>query len=384
MPIRTGVIGTGNRMTRLCATIDGNEEVGAAFEFVALCDTDPERIAGFQETVASASDAEAFSDHREMLQGTETDLIFVGTPNYLHREQAVAAMEAGKDVFCEKPLATTIDDLEAIYRTHQRTGQLFMTGFELHYTPLFRRFREIIDSGVLGDVISVESNETLEFCHGAYLLMHPWRRYTKFSGGHLLEKCSHDIDLLNFVAGGLPARVSSFGGRNFFVPENAHRIEEIGLSEDGRQPYRDAAYGVTAFESDADVVDNQVCLIEYDNGVRACHHTNRNAGIPERRMHVFGAEGGLRMDFTTNEIEWARIGFNENRHKETISAGGGHGGGDIGIVKQLIRSVRTGEPPEVGCREGFLSIATALVLERARRKGEVVEMEPVWERFDLM
>jgi len=383
MPIRIGVIGTGGRLTGVCREILGNPQFKDEFEIAALCDTEPASIDRFKRTVPEGAPAPVYADYREMLKGAAIDLVLIGTPNYLHAEQAVAAMKAGRHVFCEKPLATTLEDLQALYDTYKQTDCRFMTGFTLRYAPLFRKFKDILESGALGEIISVESNETLDFCHGANLLVHPWRRYKRFSGGHLCEKCSHDIDLLNFAAGSLPRRVASFGGRKFFVPENVHRIDELGESKEGRKAYRGTVFGVNAFESDADVVDNQVVIIEYENDAHAVHHTNRNAGIPERRMHVNGALAGLRLDFHTSVIEWARIGFDEAIQRIDVKAEGGHGGGDAGIAGQFYETFGKGVAPEAGCHEGVVATATCVAAEESREAARVTDMRPIWERLGV-
>lgn len=139
------------------------------------------------------------------------------------------------------------------------------------------------------------------------------QQFGKNAGTHLLEKCCHDIDLANWMAGAKPSRVASFGGRNFFKPENKKYQRRLGKNTKGI-----LAYGTfpgrkhkNAFTSDKDIVDNQVAILEYENGARATFHANMNGGIPERRMYILETEGAIRADVKLGSIEVCRIGFEE-------------------------------------------------------------------------
>src|SRR5206468_7637583 len=135
-----------------------------------------------------------------MLADPSVSWIMIGSPNNLHCKHAVAALRAGKHVFCEKPLATTLDDCLAIRDAVHASGRQFVVGFTLRYSPFYREVQRLVASGTIGKLISFEFNETLEFNHGGYI-HGDWRRLTRLSGGHLLEKCCHDIDIANWIVG---------------------------------------------------------------------------------------------------------------------------------------------------------------------------------------
>ena len=104
--------------------------------------------------------------------------------NCQHREQTVAAFEAGKHVFCQKPLALTVGECVEMLDAWKKSGKMFNIGFTLRYSPHYRKINEIIASGKIGQVISMEFNETLEFNHGGYI-MGDWSRLIKNAGSHL-------------------------------------------------------------------------------------------------------------------------------------------------------------------------------------------------------
>ena len=92
-------------------------------------------------------------------------------------------------------------------------------GFNLRRSPHYRKLKALLNDGVIGDVVSMDFNETLDFNLGGYIFG-DWRRLRENSGPFLLEKCCHDIDLANWMLDSQATRVASFGGLNFFVPEN--------------------------------------------------------------------------------------------------------------------------------------------------------------------
>ena len=108
-------------------------------------------------------------------------------------------------MFCQKPLATTLADCLAMREAWQASGRMFIIGFSLRYAPHYRKIKELLDQGAVGRIVSMEFNETLDFNHGGYI-MGDWRRLQRYSGTHLLEKCCHDIDLVNWIMGSLAAR----------------------------------------------------------------------------------------------------------------------------------------------------------------------------------
>jgi len=233
----------------------------------------------------------------------------------------------------------------------------------------------------VGDIISMEFNETLDFNHGGYI-MGDWRRLTRNAGSHLLEKCCHDIDLANWMVGCNVSRVASFGGLDFFLPRNKKHIQRLGKNAEGQDAYRtwQGLVNLNPFTSKKDIVDNQVALIEYSNGVRATFHTNCNAGIPERRMYILGTEGALRADVISGTIEMKRIGFNTKIENIDAGVSGGHGGGDEVLGRELADSMLKGIAPMTGLMDGLKSAIVCFAIDTAMETGHVVQLEPYWKR----
>ena len=346
---------------------------------LGIFDPSPQSIANCLDQIKP--EPKIYDDYRKLIESPDIDWVLIASPNNFHKEQAVAALEAGKHVFCQKPMATSFEDCIAIQAANKKSGKFFNLGYTLRYSPHYRKIKHLLEDGAVGKIISMEFNQTLEFNHGGFI-MGDWRRLRANSGPFLLEKCSHDIDLVNWMIGSLPKRVASFGGLNFFVPENEYRMERIGKNKEGQTAYR-TWLGENPFTSDKDVIDNQIVLLEYENGVRATFHMNANAGIPERRMYILGSEGTIRADVLVGSIETKRIGFDTSTVDESTGGSGGHGGGDDFLVSELAESMLNNVPPTVGSFDGLTSAATCFAIDMAMITGQVVDCTPFWKMIGL-
>jgi len=325
-----------------------------------------------------------YDSYQSLVAEPEIDWVMIASWNCYHKEQTIAAFDAGKNVFCQKPLATNIDDCKEMFDAWKKSKKLFNIGFTLRYSPHYRKIKQLLDEGGVGDIISMEFNETLDFNHGGYI-HGDWRRLRKFAGTHLLEKCCHDIDLVNWMVKSRAQRVASFGGNDFFIPENQKHIKRIGKNSNGKDAYQlwGGLIAKNPFTSDKDIVDNQVAIIEFQNNVRATFHTNCNAAIPERRMYILGTEGAIRADVLTGKIQIKKIGFDTQLEDVSSGASGGHGGGDQILVAELAESMLTGKQPAVGLKEGLEASVTSFAIDDALDSGKVIDVMPYWEKVDV-
>jgi predicted dehydrogenase len=375
-----GLIGCGARLT---GVIENVIKDASRVRVVALCDPSPIALAQARERLGCPG-ARVYENHQDLSRDTSVDWVCVGSWNCFHKEHILGAIAAGKHVFAEKPLVTTLADAVELKSAVTSAKGLFSMGFVLRYAPFYLRVKALLDEGVVGRPVSFEFNETLGFNHGGFI-MQDWRRLRENAGTHLLEKCCHDVDLMNWLIHSVPVRVASFGGLNFFKPENAHHVERIGKDKEGRAAYSTWQYfgiytrehKLNPFTAEKDIVDNQVAILEYANSVRATFHTDMNSSIGERRFYVCGTEGTLRGDVVTGKIEWQRIGFDTERHTEQ-TASGGHGGAD-GILADALRdSIVNGTPPLVSLEDGMKASVACFGIDAALDTGTVVDLRPMW------
>ncbi len=353
-------------MTRLVL-----EAAKGAIAVDAVCDVSPGSIETARQVLGS--DFRAFESLEDLLRASDAPWVLIGSPNAFHVDAICASLAAGRNVFCEKPLATTVADChraEAAVRAHPE--RMFFFGLVLRYSPFYRRVQEIVASGEIGKLVSFEFNETLGYYHGSYIHGN-WRRHRRLAGTHVLEKCCHDLDLANWIVGSTPVRAASFGGLDVFRSENKDIGDSWGTLEDGRPAWRlwPDPDGIHPFNDDKDIVDNQVAILEYANGVRASFHTNCISGIPERRFVICGTKGSLRADAVTSLIEVCASAPHATLRKEDLGCGGGHAGADPVMAEHLARSILHGDPPAAGIQEAVASSMAAVLIDQAADTGQV-------------
>lgn len=366
------VLGAGNRARYVVKNL--LRDSGGAVRVVSAFDPDRTLLDETLRKIWGSSDALAASSAEEAIHAPGVDWVMVFSPNSCHRDHILAAFAAGKDVFAEKPLATTIDACKEISEAQRRSGRVFATGFVLRYAPIYRRAKELLDSGMFGRLLLIEGNENIAPDHGGYIMCN-WRRLTKFAGPHILEKCCHDLDLINWFCGSLPSRVASFGGRDFFKPENNRLMEKYG--EKTFKSWWDPHAQATPFTDDTDLMDNQVSIAEFRNRIRVTFTATMSNAIPERRLSFACAEGTMKLNLYSNIIRYRRLG--DEGVTELNFSGDGHGGGDSYIMKELYETMSRGVPPKCSGAEGLRSAVFALALDQAARNGEIVDLEPVWK-----
>lgn len=369
---KIGIIGCGARVRGLFPLCED-------YSIEGIFDPSPEAIAAAREVYGAH--VRNYESVDSLVNDPEITWVVVGSWNVQHAEQVIAALRGGKHVFCEKPLATNLKDCLAVRDAVEASGCMFFFGLVLRFSPFYQKIHELLQGGEIGRLISFEFNETLNFYHGAYI-MGNWRRFRENAGTHLLEKCCHDMDIAQWLTGSLPRRVASFGGLNFFTPEMGATRRNKEKTE-RPHPVWQGGEQADPFTSEKDIVDNQVVILEYANGVRASFHTNCATGIPERRIYLIGSEGAIRADALTGKIELRRMGADApTQHFDTNVDGGhpgGHAGGDAVLEASFRRSMLHGEPPLVGVDAALRAAVVSFAIDEALDTGTIVDLEAVWK-----
>lgn len=369
--VNIAVIGTGARgrsvVKELLVTSGNNVKVAAIY------DPDSENAQKALELWKSPATITC-SDPDAAINAPGVEVVMIFTPNYLHKKYILDAMAAGKNVFSEKPLATTIADCQEICEVQKKSKQWLMTGFVLRYSLLYRKVKELLESGTFGRIINISASENRE-TYGGGSSMNNWRRFTEKSGPYILEKCSHDLDLLNWFTKSVPTRVAGFGGLDLFVPENKHLWEKYGKETFSKiVPHK---YRQCPFSSDKNVKDNHSAILEFRNGIKATFQLTLANAIPERRMYISCSEGTISLELFSGELKYRTLAD----HCTTILSfpGDGHGGGDPVMMREFWEMLRDGTRPTVGATEGLECAVSCICIDEAMNRGEVVDIEPVWK-----
>jgi len=377
--IKYAVIGCGQRINGLIEQFTDKEDV----ELIG--GWDPSK-ANVQKILDQRNNGKGkiYSSYEELVRDTDIDWVLIGSPNVFHKDHIIAAFENGKHVFSEKPLATNIEDCIKINSDHKKYGKLFATGFTLRYATIYRKTKEILSSGKLGKIVSINACENILPEHGSYIMKN-WRRKRELSGPHILEKCVHDLDLINWFTDSVPQKIAAFGGNDMFIPENNHLYEKESevfdnwpwdnvtdkYDEDDNNP----------FLSEKTIEDNIVSIMEYSNGIRVQFQATMSNTIPERRMYFHCTGGTLIVELYTGTLQYKAVG--DEAVQLLNLTGGGHGDGDFHIMKELHDSMINGTVPVCGGDEGLLSAIVGITIDKARTESQIIDLSDVWESLGM-
>lgn len=304
------------------------------------------------------------------------DAIMICTPDDLHYEPAMQALAMGYDLLLEKPIAQTWEECEAILAQAKKYNRIVAVCHVLRYTPYFRKIKEVVDSGRLGNIISVQHMEPIEHIHMSHSYVRGiWRREAD-TNPIILAKSCHDMDILRWIINKPCRDMVSFGSLSHFRKENAPQGSTMrcadGCAVEATCPYsalriyhrertwlyhfdlpkdmeqgeailqelKNGNYGRCVYQCDNDVPDHQVCAMTFEDGITATFNMEAHTSYHGRRTRIMGSKGDLVgdeetlmiSDFSTKKTETWRTAD----HTKIKS---GHGGGDFGIVRDFIQAV---------------------------------------------
>jgi predicted dehydrogenase len=408
-----------------------------AVRFVAVAEPNPIRRGRFAAAhrIPAERCFESWEDLVALGQLGEGALVCTTDP--LHERPTNALLELGYDVLLEKPMAPTLEACMSLVRTAERTGRHLMLGHSMRYTDYFMKVREIVQSGELGEIITVEHRENVSYDHSTHSYVRGSFRRADLCGSMLLAKCCHDLDVLVWTLGSRPKRISSIGSLRHFraesvgpeIPERctdgcpierecpfsaiqiyleARPYAELRAGLDGpadevtlpyRWPFkaishdlspagrlkalREGPWGRCVYRCDNDVVDNQIVTMEFENGVSVVLAMHGHSHEDYRSMRYDGTHGTLRG--RVGMLPGSRIELDVHDHfddrrrlvpTERVEDGIGHiQGGDHRLFPAFLRVLRGEETPRTSARESLESHLMAFAAEEARLTGTVVEMD---------
>jgi predicted dehydrogenase len=385
-----------------------------ALKFVAVAEPNDERRLKFcdRHTIDSQN---AFVDYKEALSSNiEADLVLVCTQDKMHYEPTILALENGYDVLLEKPI-NSVEECIGIESEVSSSGKNLTICHVLRYTPFFIKIKELIESGVIGELISITHNENVGYAHAAHSYVRGNWRNTKESSPMLLAKSCHDIDILMWLVNDKCKQVSSFGSLKHFVSEKApigssDRCVDCGVrascpynaldiymdmanndwpvsvitsdtSKEGRMmALKEGPYGRCVYRCDNDVVDHQAVILEFENGVTASFHMNSFTHDTSRNIKICGSKGELIAKMEESIIELYEFN-NNNKSIIDITAIGenayGHGGGDYGIMSSLVENMSSDYETKMtsDITSAVESHFVTFAIEEARTLGSVVKVD---------
>jgi len=401
---RIVMIGAGQRAAKYLEAL--GRDYRDDCELAAICDVSVAMLETKRGELAALGLSPRFfpaPDFDAMIREVKPDTVLVLTPDHLHADYACRAMELGCDVIVEKPLTTTYESCRRILEARQRTGRQCAVTLNYRYNPAHRHLKQLLMSGVIGNVVQVAWTTGVPLDHGARFFRR-WHSEKSFSGSLLVHKCCHLFDLVNFWLGATPRRVFATGALNFFGPAVAARLGLDGhgtrcaeCSLTGKCPYfLDTQHRMThnespeavaargketgyyrdkcVFRKEIDTHDTLSVMADYETGAQLAF--SWSAERLGDWLHFQGTAGALEYRRGDGHQFVVRKYDGTVERIEPWSAEGGHGGADPVLFRDLFGTEKPAD--EYGCRadlrDGAWSVLVGLGALESIETGQPITL----------
>ncbi len=422
------LVGAGNR---------ANVYASVSFDFpeklkvVGLVDPNPERLKFMQERF-NVPDENCF-DYVDALCKREkfADVIINGTMDQLHVDTAIPTIEKGYDLLLEKPFAVNEEEMNRLREAARRNGTKVVICHVLRYTKFYRAIKEHLLNGDIGDIVSIEMCEHVNYHHMCVSYVRgKWRSEEVCYAPMLLAKSCHDIDLMMWMMNHTkPTAVASFGSEFQYGPQNKpkgagnrcmvdcpysdeciysakknyidvlrwpqyvwaddQKLRNMSVEEKTEHLKTVNKFGECAWNFDrGGNVDHQTLIVNFANGATGTFSMIGGAAKSERNIHIIGTKGEIKGNFESSKYIVRNMdpskdynGYTEKEYDlkvtgDMIGAKGGHGGGDQNLVLDFVEYIN-GHEPSVSCttlEDSVISHHTVFCANEARKTGTVVKL----------
>ncbi len=366
------------------------------------------------------SDNQLYEDWKEVAEKPKmADFAIIAMQDNMHFETALAMIEKGYHLLLEKPMAPTAIECKKITEAAEEKGVKVVVCHVLRFTKFWYKLKDMIDNGDVGEIMSIIHMEKVGNVHQSHSYVRGnWRREDE-SSPMIMAKSCHDTDILQWLIGKECKKVQSFGSLVHFTKENrpegapdycvkgcpvadtcpynaiklyydnknnlwfrgvATNKVEMPSDEEVWEAISHGPYGRCVYACDNDVVDHQVVNMEFEGGCTVSFTMNAfNAG--GRNIQIFGTKGEITADMEAGTID---LYLFETGKKTRINIGevdgeltGGHGGGDTGIMIDMVKYINDEATSKSICslRESYLSHLICFAAEESRAKDIVVDLE---------
>jgi len=377
--MKIGAVGLGNRIAHVYHELS---QINNNAELIAY--VDPLPIGREYAEKNNFFPKKSYSTLKEMISSESLDLLMIGSPNHLHLEHIKEGLSFGLKIFAEKPIVVDEEQTIELAKLIKEYGRdKILVGLVLRYSQHARSVRDLINKNLIGNVISIEASEHIMPWHGGFF-MRNWRRKEKYSGGFMLEKCCHDIDFYSMITNSRPIKVASFGGRTSFIPSNQPKDS---MEEYTKYNLEGWEAKEKVFDSDADIVDHQVAIIEYESGATLAFHTNMRVPDEFRRFAVIGTNGMVEGDFVRGFLkahdQKNNILLDEN-YGAAFGMIKGHYGADSLMLKDINNHLINSESSQlpVGVIDCMEAGVVAMKIDESRKSGKVIDLSSTWKEID--
>ena len=367
----------------------------------------------------SLSDDMVFTDWTQVAELPKlADFAVIAMQDDMHHIPALKMIEKGYNLLLEKPMAPTARECKEIAEAAEKKGVKVIVCHVLRFTDFFCKIKDIIDNDEIGDVMSVVHMENVGNIHQSHSFVRGNWRNKEESSPMILAKSCHDTDILQWLIGKKCKKVQSFGSLSYFTHENRPEgapdyciegcpkadtcfynavklyyddkdnlwfrgvaTDKIApTDEDVKKAITDGPYGRCVFACDNDVVDHQVVNMEFEGGVTVSFTMNAfNEG--GRFIRIFGTKGEIYASIDSGIIDVFSFATRKHTEYDINNVGNnitsGHGGGDTGIMIDLLKYFNGEEPSKSICdiNTSFMNHLIAFAAEESRLSDKVIDLE---------
>lgn len=368
-PVSVILIGAGHRGNIYADyAIEHSDEM----EIAAVAEWNQTRLKKFQKKF-KLSDERCYTYWNEIFSKKKfADAVIIATPDNLHMEPCLAALEAGYDVLLEKPIAPTERECKLLLEKVKESGRIVGVCHVLRYSPYYREIKEVIDNGLIGDIISVQHMEPIEQIHMSHSYVRGKWKNSKTATPIVMAKSTHDTDIIRWLVNNPVKDVHCFGNLKWFTNRNApegstdrctdgcmvepscsysalqiylrdkKRLYVFDLPEDKQEwnnfileQLKTGDYGRCVYRMDNDQPDHLTVSMLFENGVTAAFSMEAHVSYEGRRTRIMGSKGDLVGDMET----FILTDFKTKKQTSWNMKTDAHGGGDHRLVKDWIQAV---------------------------------------------
>ena len=284
--VRYGIVGLGNQGTNYAIKIfDGGKAKDAVV--TAMCDINPAKIQAMKDKTSN-KEVKYFTDYREMLDSGLCDVVLVETPHYIHPEMVIECLNRGIHVICDKPAGVYTKQVREMNEVAQKSKAHFAMLFNQRTDSIYRKMKEIIAEGGIGELQRVNWIITNWYRTQSYYDSGSWRAtWDGEGGGVLINQCPHQIDLVQWIVGQMPKSVRGF-----------------------------CQYGKW---HDIEVEDEVTAYFEYENGATGVFITTTGETPGTNRLEISGTKGKLLSE--NGKLYWSKLEKDSQEWSKTSENG---------------------------------------------------------------
>jgi predicted dehydrogenase len=398
--MKVAIVGTGSRAHGMWCK-DVIDAYSDKVEFVGLCDINPRRLEYFKKSIGLT--CPLFTDFEKMMKEVKPDTLIVTTVDSTHHEFIIRGMELGANIITEKPMTTDEQKCEAILQAEKRTGKKVTVTFNYRYSPHRAKMYELLRSGAIGDLTSVDFHWYLDTGHGSDYFRR-WHRLKEKGGTLWVHKATHHFDLLNWWIESDPSEVYATGALEFYGKNNSFRHTHCRpcphkgtcqfFFDITKRPGYMALYvdhekhdgylrDGCVWKEDINIYDKMAATIKYANGVQVSYSLTTYSPYEGYRIAFNGTKGRIdawiEESNPIDEKPYDEIVVTRNfgsREFIRVSQGSsGHGGGDKLLKDKIFGGVKT-DPlnQSASVRDGALSILVGIAARKSCETGQPVKI----------